>query len=121
VIIQANKDTLFVFGDNNQRIGYGGQAAVARGEPNTFGLATKWGPGTEAEDYFGDNYASEQVMKRDIMMLAFRAKNYKKIHIINGIGEGRAQLPTRAPKLFAYMISELMQYGYTSEWIEKKT
>jgi len=39
--IQSNPDILYVFGDNLERVGRGGQAKEMRGEPNSFGIATK--------------------------------------------------------------------------------
>jgi hypothetical protein len=32
-MVQADRDTIFVFGDNMKRAGYGGQAGQMRGEP----------------------------------------------------------------------------------------
>jgi hypothetical protein len=39
--LRNNRDKFYVFGDNMQRIGYGGQARDMRGEPNAIGAVTK--------------------------------------------------------------------------------
>ena len=40
-MVQAERDKLFVFGDNQERLELGGQAKEMRGEPNSFGIETK--------------------------------------------------------------------------------
>ncbi|KKL05458.1 hypothetical protein LCGC14_2605850, partial [marine sediment metagenome] len=40
-MLRDEPDTLFVFGDNMQRRGLGGQAFAMRGEPNAVGIPTK--------------------------------------------------------------------------------
>lgn len=39
--VRANRDKLFLFGDNLERRGFGGQAAAMRAEPNAVGIPTK--------------------------------------------------------------------------------
>ncbi|MEC7290450.1 MAG: hypothetical protein VXW22_10215, partial [Pseudomonadota bacterium] len=43
--LRANPGTIYVFGDNTERVGLGGQAKEMRGEPNARGIATLWSPG----------------------------------------------------------------------------
>jgi len=42
-MLRAEPGTLWVFGDNLQRKGLGGQAKEMRGEPNAIGIPTKKG------------------------------------------------------------------------------
>jgi hypothetical protein len=42
--LRENPDKRYVFGDNVERRGYGGQAKEMRGEPNAIGVVTKWAP-----------------------------------------------------------------------------
>ena len=49
--LRNNPDDIFVFGDNYQRQGHGGAAAL-RDEPNTYGFITKVAPTHRDEDYF---------------------------------------------------------------------
>jgi hypothetical protein len=45
-------DVVFVFGDNNQRTGLGGQAAIARKVSNSYGFVTKKAPTHNPNDYY---------------------------------------------------------------------
>ena len=49
-----NPDKIYVFGDNHKRYGRGGQAKEMRGEPNAFGIPTKWAPWKSDDAYFSD-------------------------------------------------------------------
>lgn len=53
-MVRANRDKLFLFGDNLERRGYGGQAAAMRGEPNAIGIPTKKTPTNKAGAFFTD-------------------------------------------------------------------
>jgi hypothetical protein len=48
---RRNRDCLFVFGDNDARQGFAGQAVI-RGEPNAIGLTTKRIPSHVAHAYY---------------------------------------------------------------------
>lgn len=107
--IQANPQIIYIFGDNLERKGNGGQAAEMRGERNSFGIATKRKPehGTK-ECYFHD---SDYFMVRKIIDEEFdRLENriiecgYKAIVApLDGIGTGLAKLPEHAPKILEYI------------------
>ena len=43
-MVKSEPDTLFVFGDNLARWGFGGQAKEMRGAPNAVGIPTKVSP-----------------------------------------------------------------------------
>lgn len=58
--LQANPDTLYVFGDNERRRGYGGQAKAMRGEPNAVGVRTKRKPARNSPDDFWTDDTYEQ-------------------------------------------------------------
>jgi hypothetical protein len=51
-ILADNPEKIYLFGDNLERVGLGGQAAVMRYKPNTIGIATKKAPGSWESDYF---------------------------------------------------------------------
>ena len=42
--LKQNQDRIYLFGDNVERVGHGGQAKEMRGEPNAIGIATKLKP-----------------------------------------------------------------------------
>jgi len=96
-MLRAEPEKLFVFGDNIQREGYGGQAKEMRGEPNAVGIPTKIYPSMAEKAFFTDsNYD---------MFLLHTAKDYLRLvgfaGVIvwpkGGIGTGLAQLEKRAP------------------------
>lgn len=101
----ANRDHLYVFGDNMEGRGLGGQAREMRGETNTVGVPTKWRPGRAERDYFTD----ADVKDRDVwhaihgafekMRTALDAGRHVVIPL-DGLGSGLAELPTRAPKIY---------------------
>src|SRR4051812_17826964 len=52
--VQANPDKVFLFGDNLERVGMGGQAGAMRGEPNAVGVPTKKTPTMGPDAFFTD-------------------------------------------------------------------
>lgn len=96
--LRANRHATYVFGDNSQRQGLGGQAAEMRGEINAFGIPTKHAPGMSYADFFHDDEAG------DILPLweeAFDELKRRPLVIwpLDGIGTGRALLAVHAPTL----------------------
>jgi len=111
--VRANKDKLFLFGDNLEQRGFGGQAAAMRGEPNTVGIPTKKKPTLSADAFFLD---SEFASNKGSIDAAFARLNkalqtgYKAVVIpAYGLGAGRAQLDKLAPKTFAYLQQKLSE------------
>ena len=49
--VKKNPNKLFIFGDNNARLGKGGQAII-RDLPNVMGIRTKKGPSRKAAAYY---------------------------------------------------------------------
>ncbi len=98
--LQANPDKVYIFGDNVERVGLGGQAREMRGEPNAFGIATKWSPDRCFSD--ADYAAVLPIWTADFMFLTSNLIDFCKTLVIprDGIGTGLADLPTKAPKLY---------------------
>lgn len=105
-LVQADRDTVFVFGDNMEGRGFGGQAKAMRGEQNTIGVPTKWAPERTPSAYFTDTDA----MNRDVWhaihdaferIRAALAAGRNVVIPADGLGTGLAELPTRAPKIHA--------------------
>lgn len=95
-MMRAEPNALFVFGDNLERWGRGGQAKEMRGEPNAVGLPTKRSPYTFlTDDDFIDLMAAvaKDVAKLQQHLLAGRTVVWPK----DGIGTGRAALVEHAP------------------------
>ncbi len=114
--IQANPHILYIFGDNLDRKGFGGQAREMRGEPNSFGIATKRSISHNfPNDYFFD--ADEDAiriiegefrrLRKQLMYRYIHDEpdyNYDAICIpLDGIGTGLSRLPETAPKLLKYI------------------
>lgn len=102
--IQANKRVLYIFGDNLERVGFGGQAREMRGEPNSFGIATKRKAAHGTDDcYFHDNqFDIELILQEEFNRLykAVEENDYQAIVVpFDGIGTGLSRLPEFAPKL----------------------
>jgi hypothetical protein len=98
--LQDNPDKIYVFGDNVERYGYGGQAKEMRGEPNAFGIPTKWAPSMSDDAYFSDRQYNDIVIILDLHFQKLRShiENGKSVVFpTNGIGTGLSQLPQRAP------------------------
>lgn len=104
--LRRNPDWLFLFGDNNKRVGEGGQASVCRHEPNARGVRTKWEPTRRPHAYFNDSD-----YKRCVSMIT-EDLNPVIAHIkaggvcvlpFLGIGTGMAALEGRAPAVFRYL------------------
>jgi hypothetical protein len=105
-MVQADRDTIFVFGDNMKRAGYGGQAGQMRGEPNTIGVPTKWTPERSQSAFFTDEDRSNPEVHRAIsdafrLMRDCLSAGQNVVIPADGLGTGLAELPTRAPKLHA--------------------
>lgn len=105
--LRANPDHRFVFGDNVQRIGLGGQAGAMRGEPNAIGVATKRAPGMSDGDFFEDGNAADlAVIDEDIDKVVAALLEGRTVHIPrDGLGTGLSQLPERAPLLHQHIIN----------------
>lgn len=104
-IVRRHPDTLFVFGDNMQRAGYGGQAKQMRGEPNAVGIPTKWRPSNTDDAFFVD---TDMFAVQEAIDNAFaRLINHKGpiVWPANGIGTGLANLKNRAPSIWQYIES----------------
>lgn len=106
--IQANPDVLYVFGDNEGRFGYGGQAGAARDEPNAIGVATLAAPGRFWSE--GDVYRQCRVIDKDIIpLVAHLLRGGVVIWPLDGIGTGLARLSTASPTTFRHMQARLAQ------------
>ena len=107
-VVRGNPEWLFVFGDNMDGSGFGGQARAMRGKPNAIGVPTKWKPTMGADAFFQD---------RDFAYTAVRAAITEPFRRVRrelvagrtvvipaaGLGTGLAELPKRAPLIHGYI------------------
>lgn len=105
--LKNNRDILYVFGDNWQRIGFGGQAKEMRGEPNAVGIITKRYPKNDIEAYLNDDDFLD--WRKESRKDYARLENHvKKGGIVvwpaDGIGTGLADLPNKAPRIYSQIL-----------------
>lgn len=102
--LQANPKVLYIFGDNEERFGLGGQAGEMRGEPNAHGIATLVAPAL----YWNDTGDERQcrVLDSDFGLVFEALKAGRTVVFpLDGIGTGIAALEKKAPVTFAYLLS----------------
>lgn len=104
--LQANPDIIYVFGDNAQRYGRGGQAGEMRGEPNAVGIATKWDIRGKDSDFYSDsNWEGCTAQIREDWLPVYHHLQNGGIVVcpLDGLGTGLSELPTRAPRVYRYL------------------
>ena len=109
--IRANPDKVYVFGDNLDRRGLGGQAAEARGEPNAIGIPTKYSPLDFLSDDDFDAWLPIAVSDCERIQKA-QAEGKTIVWPKDGIGTGLAALEKHAPKIWKQlqrMIADLRE------------
>lgn len=111
--VRANRNKLFLFGDNLERRGLGGQAAAMRGEPNAIGIPTKKSPSYKDDAFFSDDEFEQNKAAIDAAFAkvasAITEANRTIVIPTDGLGTGRAQLWRRAPRTFAYLQKRLAE------------
>ena len=113
--VKANPDTIYVFGDNTQRTGTGGQAQI-RNNPNAFGIATKLKPTNNVDAFMSDAdlEANKKVIDSDIRKIL--NQNKKIVFPKDGFGTGLAKLKEKAPKTYEYLKQRLLEeFGFNND------
>lgn len=111
--VRANRNKLFLFGDNLEQSGLGGQAEAMRGEPNAIGIPTKKKPSYAEEAFFNDDEFEQNKAAINAALAEAANAVTDSIRVIvipsDGLGTGRAQLHRRAPRTFAYLQQKLAE------------
>ena len=112
--VRSRPNCLFVFGDNEDGVGRGGQAII-RDEPNAVGVPTKLRPYMNEDSFYSDEEiednksAIDEAFNEIKMKLERKNAKGKKYNCLmfseNGLGTGRSQLPKRAPRTYEYLLS----------------
>ena len=120
-LLANNRNKLYVFGDNAERKGMGGQAKAARNEKNSIGLRTKNSARTDEGAYWSDeNFAKNKVMiDEDITAINQALRDGKYSGVVfpfhaNGklaLGTGLAQLSKRAPRTYNYLEQQVNEFS----------
>ena len=107
ITLRENPDKVYLFGDNLEGKGKGGQAVV-RDEPNAIGIPTKKAPRRDAGAYFND--ADLQANKEAIDEAFNKIPDEATVVIPkDGLGTGLADLANKAPKTFKYLQEKLAE------------
>jgi hypothetical protein len=111
--VRAEKDKIFLFGDNLTGLGFGGQAAEMRGEENAVGIPTKKAPSNNPNSFFTDK---EFAANKKAIDEAFGKIPPDKTIVIPkaGLGTGLARLDEKAPRTFAYLNEKLAEIGFSN-------
>lgn len=101
-LLKTNEDKIYVFADNNLRIGKSGQSII-RDLPNSRGIRTKKGPSNKPVSYYNDLEYENNItnIREDILQIKLELLNGKKVVLSkNGYGSGQSQLEKVAPKTY---------------------
>jgi hypothetical protein len=104
-LVNSNPQKIYIFGDNDQRVGRGGQAVI-RGLDNVIGIRTKKSPSISPRSYYNDNEydANCQKILEDVILIKSKLLEGNRIVLSkNGYGTGLASLEEKAPKTFSYL------------------
>ena len=104
--LQAHSNWLYLFGDNEERRGLGGQAIQMRGEPNAVGVRTKRRPRLKEGDFRTDEIfaANCRLIEEDLAPVRQHlAAGGIVVMPEDGLGTGLAQLAERAPHTYAFL------------------
>jgi hypothetical protein len=110
--IKKSPDKIFVFGDNNARVGKGGQAII-RDLPNSIGIRTKKGPSSKSVAYYTDLEYEINCLNilEDILKIKSLHLNGKTIVFSKGgYGTGLASLKEKAPKTYHFLVDSLRNH-----------
>lgn len=105
-LLKENPDQFFVFGDNYEEKGKGGQAKVCRDADNAIGVPTKKAPNNLPASYLTDaDYKEwlEHFKGPASLILALLSKKVVVNFPEDGLGTGLAKLPERAPKILNHI------------------
>lgn len=103
--VMKNHKKWFVFGDNCERWGKGGQAII-RDLKNTIGLRTKKKPDNYTTSFFSDTelQINCELILEDVLKV--KEKNLLDFDVVlskNGYGTGLAKMAERSPETFNYL------------------
>lgn len=110
--LQENPDVLYVFGDNAERQGLGGQAKEMRGEHNAVGIRTKRAPNNRPSAFFSED--PDDVAEQN----AWIAEDFEAIyeHLdqggtvvvpADGVGSGLSRLKEVSPSSWDFLCEQM--------------
>lgn len=112
--VRKNRMKIYVFGDNLQKIGYGGQAKAMRGEYNTIGIPMQQAP----YHYFSDDDYIKVVpiIEAYFGLIKSHLECGQTVVIPSaGVGTGLSQLSKKAPKIWNFVKNKLEELGWKNK------
>lgn len=108
-IMDKHPDKVFLFGDNDRRTGYGGQAKHMRGHPQAIGVRTKNAPSMHPSAMWTDDTYEDNIRMIDEDINEALSHNKQIVIPSAGLGTGYSQLPQDAPRTFEYLQGRLQE------------
>ncbi len=108
--VANDPENIYIFGDNLIEKGRGGQACI-RGLSNAFGIPTKKLPAMHERAFFTDAEFDDNKIAID-KAIAKLPKDKNWIYNPN-IGAGLAEMPTRCPRTYQYLLDRLQEFSAT--------
>lgn len=119
--IKHHPFTLFLYGDNDLREGFGGMAKEFRDKPNTIGIRTKKAPNMMLSSFYKEEDFIEDCKKIladfiEVNKLMLESKLFYSICIPEGIGKGLSRLKEKAPSTFHFLENhiKMAKHDYAS-------
>ncbi len=110
--VKNSSDKIFVFGDNNARVGKGGQAII-RDLRNSIGIRTKKGPNNKPVAFYNDNEYHENCKNilQDVVKIRSKLVLGQTIVLAkDGYGTGLAKLSETAPMTYNFLVDVLRDF-----------
>jgi ribA/ribD-fused uncharacterized protein len=106
--VKANPNKIYVFGDNTQRKGTGGQAQIRNNE-NAYGIRTKLKPSNTSDSFMTDESLEKNMRAIDYDINAILEDGRPLVFPKDGFGTGLAKLKEKAPQTYAYLKQRLQE------------
>lgn len=120
--VKNNPDKIFVFGDNDDKDGFGGQAKEMRGEKNAIGIPTKKKPSMDVDSFYTDAEYETNKKKINLAVNAILKEIKEGKTIVfpsQGLGTGMAMLDKKAPKTFKFLQASIKAIeDYVNQYVE---
>ncbi len=113
--VKADPNKIYVFGDNTQRAGTGGQAQI-RNNPNAIGIATKLAPSNAESAFMTDKDLTKNKAVIDEDIAKIKATGKDVVFPKDGLGTGLAKLKEKAPQTYQYLKQRLLEeFGFNND------
>ena len=112
-IIENSINTIYIFGDNLQHRGLGGQAKICRpfvDKGKAIGIPTKRSPTMYDNAFFSDKVDEAKAINKAISKILLKYTEGNKIVFLPNIGKGYAKMPDKSPILYKLLVEFIKQF-----------